>query len=243
MKVEVIPNESQIKIMPVKFECDKSLGDDIPKPLPSSSFFMYVCGRPASGKSTLASNLLCSKEFYRKRFDNIYLVIPPNSLASLPKRHMYHKHIETNPDFHYSDLNSETLNEILQRLKKSRSEGETSLLVIDDMLHALKRTDVLFLMAEIAANRRHLKTSVMVLSQVWNSLPLIVRKQITHTFVWRCSKKEFNSLYEEQFDQITRDEAEAICAKAWDDAHAFLFIDCINNKYYDSEFAELKLIA
>jgi len=238
MALRVIKAKNKIELVPVQFSCDKSLGD-IPAPLPSENFFAYITGRPASGKSTLSSNLLTKKDLYKKRFDNLHLIIPNNSLASLPKTHAFRKHIEAEPENYYSDLTGEILHKILKKCQEASKEDETSLIFIDDMLHALKNPEVLDILKFVASNRRHIKTSCILISQIWNSLPVVVRKQISHAFVFRASKKEFNNLYEEQFTGLNKDDAEKICEYAWAKPHGFLFINCMENKYYDKDFDQL----
>lgn len=159
--LEITPAVNKIELVPVKFQCDKSLGD-IPAPLPSSCFFMILCGKPASGKSTLCSNLLTKKDIYRKKFDNVYLIMPKNSLGSLPATHPFRKHNEASPEKCFSDLTGEILFKILNECKRSADAGETSLIMCDDMLHAYKNTDVVDQLKELASNRRHYKTSTMI---------------------------------------------------------------------------------
>jgi hypothetical protein len=238
--LDITPAKNKIDLVPVKFQCDKSLGEVL-EPLPSSCFFMLLCGRPASGKSTLCSNMLCKKELYKKKFDHIYLIMPNNSLASLPNNHPYNKHIKANPEKLYNDLNGPMLASILKSCQEASKEDETSLLVIDDMLHALKNQDVLDQMKFLASNRRHIKTSTIILTQVWNSVPTMIRKQISHAFIWRSSKKEFNSIYDEQFSGLSKEDAEDICEYAWNKPHGFLYINCTENTYYDKEFNQLKI--
>ena len=53
-------------------------------------FTMLVVGKPGSGKTTVVRELLCSKTFYKKKFDHVLLVSPSaNKMEiSVPKENM-----------------------------------------------------------------------------------------------------------------------------------------------------------
>jgi hypothetical protein len=107
------------------------------------------------------------------------------------------------------------------------------------MIHALKKPDIVNKLQEIAGNRRHYGLSVCVLTQVWNSIPLIIRKMLSHAFIWRCGAKEFESVYEDVFFNVKRDEAKALCEYSWNKPFGFIFIDLSTNKYFDKNLHQL----
>ena len=244
MPLRVIKNAHDVHISAIKYKLDTEFENVIP-PLPSKTFFALMVGKPASGKSTTMSALLSKKPnkdgfgFYRKQFDSVYFVMPKNSLSNIPTSHPYHKHIKAEPDSYYDTLSGGTLHEIMERAKASALEGEKSLLVIDDELAALKHPDVINALSEIASNRRHYGLSVFILSQVWNSIPLTIRKMISHAFIWRCGPKEFESIFTECFFTLNREAAKELCDHAWSEDHGFVFIDMTMNKYYDGKLHEL----
>jgi len=244
MGVKVIKNRHQVEIQPIRFKTDTEFEGVIP-PLPAKTFFMALVGKPASGKSTTMSALLSKRPnkegygFYRKQFEHVYFVMPKNSLENLPDSHPYHKHIEAQPDTYFPTLDGKTLTEIMTNAKAAALDGEKSLLVIDDEVAALKRPDVIALLQEIAANRRHYALSVCVLTQVWNTIPLVIRKMLSHAFVWRASPKEFDSIYDEAFFSIPKAEAKEVCEHAWKQDHGFVFIDLSENRFYDKSLHEL----
>ena len=242
--LRVIKNPHEVQINPIKYKLDTEFEHVIP-PLPNKTFFAIMVAKPASGKSTTLSTLLTKKPnkdgmgFYRKQFENIYFVMPKNSLSNLPTNHPYHKHINAEPESYFDELNGDTLKVIMDQAKASALEGEKSLLVIDDELAALKNPDVIRGLSEIASNRRHYSLSVFILSQVWNSVPLTIRKMISHAFIWRCSSREWESVYSEAFFSLNKAEAKELCEHAWSEDHGFVFIDMSTNKYYDSKLNEL----
>ena len=244
MPVRTIKNKHEVEIQAIKYKLDSEFENVIP-PLPNKTFFAIMCGKPASGKSTTMSALLSKKPnkdgygFYRKQFDHVYFVMPKNSLSNIPNSHPYHKHIKAEPESYYDHLSGGTLHEIMDLAKASALDGEKSLLVIDDELAALKQPEVINALSEIASNRRHYGLSVFILTQVWNSIPLTIRKMISHAFIWRCGPREFESVFEECFFTLPKDAAKELCEHAWSENHGFVFIDCNNNKYYDSKLHEL----
>ena len=248
MPVRVIKNKHQVEIQPLKFKTDVELENVIP-PLPNKTFFMALVGKPASGKSTTMSALLSKKPnkdgfgFYRKQFDHVYFIMPRNSLENLPDKHPYHKHIKAEPDSFFPVLNGQTLGEVMTRAKADALEGERSLLVIDDEQASLKKPEVIQLLQEVAANRRHYALSVCLLNQVWNGTPLVVRKMLSHAFIWRAAPKEFESIHDEAFFNLPKADAMELCEHAWSQDHGFVFIDLNSNKYYDKSLHELQMTA
>ena len=77
-------NECDIKLKLPTMICDKSLGSNIPHPFPSSHHFMVICGMPGGGKTSFALGTYFSKNGpLRKKFNNVYIVVPPTSRGSV----------------------------------------------------------------------------------------------------------------------------------------------------------------
>ena len=80
-----IPN-TDFAIRCPKVVCDIEL-EGVPEPFPSKSFHMAVVGRPGSGKTSLAINLIAEKSkghrVYFRKFDHVNVLMPKGSLASL----------------------------------------------------------------------------------------------------------------------------------------------------------------
>ena len=73
MNIREIEPEKKIVIKKFGFTCD-ALDNTIPQPLPQSlNWFMLLCGRPGSGKTTLILNLIAKRgKLYNKKFDRVY---------------------------------------------------------------------------------------------------------------------------------------------------------------------------
>ena len=76
-QVELPEDAPKIVLSKFNFSCD-SIDESIPLPLPQMlNFFMLVCGRPGSGKTSLILNLVCKRGImYNKKFDKIFLYSP-----------------------------------------------------------------------------------------------------------------------------------------------------------------------
>jgi len=224
--------ETNLNLTIPKFKCDSILSDDIPQPLPNQSFYMVFVGPPRSGKTSIAVSLLSTKKskknnkksIYRGVFDNIIVVAPKNSLKSL-KKNIFENLDE---DKIYNDLDYETLETIYDKILEYREEDDenNTLLYIDDMASSLKNAELLKFFNKIVSNRRHLRVSIMLITQYLNSIPLSNRRLISHIFLYKCNnKKEYSSIYEELIP-TNKKEFEQICKYCFTDPHNFILIDC-----------------
>lgn len=123
------------------------------------------------------------------------------------------------------------------------SEGETSLLVIDDNQSYLKDAHIANTLNHICANRRHLKTTIIVLLQTYNKLPLSSRKLLNVLIAFRPSKKEWVNIAEEALE-CTPDQVDQVfktCFPHEDkDRHVWLMVDIQHQKVW-RQFDEILL--
>jgi len=127
----------------VKFNVDNALGDHILPPFPNQSFFMLICGKAGSGKTSLLINMLSQKDsnrIYRKVFDKILLVMPTNSRKS-----MKHNPLDDLPDdqtfneFNYNVINRvKEIRDEFDDLDKKKKRPRNQLLILDDITATLK---------------------------------------------------------------------------------------------------------
>jgi len=221
-----------------KFQCDYELTEKDISPLPNTHFFMVVCGRAGSGKTSIATSLLTSrgkKTIYRKIFDNVIIIMPKNSLNSLIDNHPFKKH-----DKVYNEMNLETLDEINEMVKDYAEENENTLLFIDDMASSLKNKNVSNMLNNFINNRRHLHLSIMLLTQYLNSIPLPVRRNISHLIMFKPTNKKETDIIFTELIFLTKDEYDEILKYSYKSKHDFLFINLVTNEIYRN-FNKLEL--
>jgi len=237
MPIEVIKNPDAVPIMPVTMLCDTSLGDVAP-PFPRGAFSMLISAKPGSGKTTMLCTLLENKAYYKRKYDSVYAFIPQNSIDSLPQKSLLRRH-----DKIYNDLSWENLDKVIKKCRESAEEGSSSLIVIDDQLHALKNNDILQSLEFALANRRHMRTSTIISTQVYNSFPLILRKCLSHVVLFKLGNgREQASVVEECFPGIRKEDAEELLRMAHKTKHDFLLIDLREGRFFNSKLDELKII-
>ena len=202
--------------------CDETLGD-IPEPFPRQSFFMLLCGSPGMGKTSFLHAILTQKKpaIYRKKFDWIFLGMPPTSIQSLGntpfKKHPKERLI--------TELDEDALLNVRRHCEEASKEGEHTLLILDDFTASLKDKLVEKELKRLAWNRRHLRLSIIILSQGYNAIPLPLRKVATHCVLWKPKNaREWENVFEE-LCWLDIDVRQELFKMVFQDKHDFLFLD------------------
>lgn len=243
------PNKEKIEIKPVAFKCDKSLGKDIPFPLPATNAVYLLVGQAGSGKTTLLTNLI--KDIYKKKFNRIWIFAPRASLLSLGETHIFNKYIEDTQHIKHSDITGYVFNEISPELlnickeeaKQDKEKGWNTLVILDDqMAHLRSNVACEKQLIDICANHRHYSMSLMILSQLYlGGIPKRIRLQACAIFLWRPVKKEIEEIGEELFSNFDKKEVEICMKELYQEPHDFIYIT--QNKLgwavYDKDFAKI----
>ena len=229
--------KANYELSPIKFACDDNLTDHIMPPFPNKSFFMLICGKPASGKTTFMLNMLISKgdnRIYRKVFDKICLVMPTNSRRSI-KNDPFD---DLPADQMFDEMNSSVIEKIksirddFTELDKKKKRNRNQLLILDDVTAYLKDKDNMRSLIELATNRRHLKLSIILLVQFVRAVPRPVRFQITDVVFFKPSNSLDIAIIGEEFVNMKKDDFQALTRFVYDDSHDYLYVDKNNELYY-----------
>ena len=221
-----IEKRSGLDFIPPDFLCDKCIASTITPPLPQTAHALLIAGAPGSGKTSMMVSLLQEKQAYRKAFDHVFVVMPPSSARSL-KKNIFEDH-----DKMYDDLDYDTLDSILEHTRKSTKEKENSLVIIDDFGAALKDNEIQRQLKELIWNRRHLRTSIWILVQSYVSVPLQLRKAVSHLIAYRARNKiEFHLIFSELV-QLAKETADALSRFIFDEKYNFMFLDCSTGQIY-----------
>ena len=195
MNIQEIEPDKKIVLSKFKFSCDDP-DLTIPDPLPNVlNFFMLICGKPGSGKTTLILNLISKRgKNYNKKFDRIYLFSP--SLAT-----MADNPFEELPDNQvFTELRVDDLENTLADINGS---GDKILFIMDDVVNGLKSGDTQTIVSRMLMNRRHLagaggSCSFIITTQVYNKIPAPIRKTASHIILYQTkNKKEIETIYDE----------------------------------------------
>ena len=211
----------------------KKLNDfELSKLMNTHSTNLFI-GKPASGKTSLLYSFFKSKKLFAKIFHNIYLFQPSQSRAS-----MKDKLFDLLPEEQiYDELNYDTLNEVLEKIK-DEDQKYNNCIIFDDMTSFLKDNETFKLFKQIINNRRHLRTSVFFLVQTYHSIPKEIRRLFSNVFVFRVSKNELETIFEELVEKH-KDCILQIAKLVFDKPYNFLFINTETQRLFKN-WDELK---
>lgn len=97
----------------------------------------------------------------------------------------------------YNDLNIDTLTDVYNKIETNTEEGLLSLIILDDVQDNFKG-DCEKLLLKIINNRRHLRTSIMIIAQSYIKMSRDVRKVLTNHFLFNLSKEEYDDIHSER---------------------------------------------
>jgi hypothetical protein len=207
--------------------CDKPLSKDLNKYeltrfLNCHSTNLLI-GKPRSGKTTLMLSLF--NKMLRGCFHNIYLFQPSHSRASMKK-----DIFEELPDEQkFDELNYDNLLLVLDTIK---SEPEYNhCIIFDDMGAYLKDNAIRKLLKEIIFNRRHYHISIYFLCQSYLSCEKTIRKLFSNIFVFRVSKNELETIFEEVVES-KKDYIYDIAKIVFSTPHQYLFINTDSQRLF-----------
>jgi GTPase SAR1 family protein len=209
----------------VEFSVDHRLHPKLEKyevmSLLNKSNFTLVLGKPGSGKSSLVTSMLKNKKLLKKVYNHIFFFCPKNSRLSI-KGDFWGKSL---PEDQICDtLDYESLNSVYDRIRDYAEEGENSLIIFDDVQAHLKQKDVQRLFLNMVANRRHLRLSLFLLCQNYTTIPKQVRLNLTNLFVFKVSKAQLATIFQEQLECM-HESFEEIVRNVYNEPHDFLFLD------------------
>lgn len=187
-----------------------------------------LIGKPRSGKTSLLYSLFQSKRCLKKVYTTIYLFQPSHSRGS-----MKDKLFDRLPDDQkYEELDWGNLTEVMERIRGADPK-ENIAIIFDDMTAYLKDGDVAKLLKELVFNRRHLHTSIYFLCQTWFSVPKDLRKLFSNIFVFRVSKQELKTIFDETIEDKDKQEMVSEITKfVFDRPFQYLFINTDSQRLF-----------
>lgn len=199
MKIQEIKGNNDLHVKKIDFVCDGGIHEklnnyDFTKCFNKHSF-TYIVAPPQSGKSNLLQNVFSNKLLLKKCYHKIMYISPSSSSL---KDDIFNK-IPENQRF--VELNKETLGTI-RNMCESYDKDIKCCIVLDDVASALKNIELLKDFQRLIFNRRHIAggVSIFVISQVYNVLPLQLRKMVNNLIILNPRMKEFNLMNDEYFN-------------------------------------------
>ena len=201
MTFKIIENPKP-KLPRVKMMCDQPIHsklEEIPaiKQCFSTNSTTLITGGCGSGKSTFMIQIV--KGIMNKCFEDIFLIMPENSFASLNTKdqNYFIKHLDENI---IHELDVEKLEEIYEKLQENSSQGYHSLILLDDFGDILKQKPIEKILNKICLKNRHLRTSVMILTQNYYMMGKKIREIMNNVVMFNTCKSQNEKLFKEQFD-------------------------------------------
>lgn len=236
MSIEIIEKQNKDFIeKSVKMNTNQLIPNGI-EPFSRYNFSLLVCGAPASGKTSLIISQLTNKGgLFHKKFHKVYVFSP--SLGTIEKK------LAIPDEQIFSTFDIKILQEIIDEQKEetdSKIEEPTQVLILfDDLMSELSSKQNLPIFSKIINNRRHLRLTIIIISQIYNRIKPIARKSFSDVILFKSTnRKEIATVFEE-LTSYDKKEIKAITNYCFDDPHSFILFKS-NGKLY-KKFNELSI--
>lgn len=205
--------------------CDKKIHPKLDKYELSSFLNCHSCnlmiGRPGSGKTNLIYQIM--KSIANKCYDKIFIFQPEKSRISM-KDQLFNK---LPSDQLFEDLTFENLEQVNNNLE----DDGNNCIIFDDMGAYLRNEDIKKLLKSMVMNRRHKHLSIYFLCQTYLSLAPEIRKLFSNLFVFKVSKHELNTIYDELIEH-KREYVDEIIKIIYDKKYNFMFVNTDSQRIF-----------
>ena len=185
-----------------------------------------ILGRQGSGKSSFLYSFLSNKKLMKGIFHNIFLFIPPSSLASFSDNCLYR---QLDEEKILTSLTVENLEFVINYINDEPENNH--MIIIDDMGSALKDKEIQKMLEKCIANMRHMHTSIYFMCQKWISLPRSLRSILSNLILFNLSKSALSDIFDEMIpiDKKYIPDIKTIMTKQ---KYSFLFYNINSNRLF-----------
>ena len=238
------------KIEPIKhkeYECRQSKYEHVPK-LPMRSMILSPSG---GGKTVLLQNMIL--DIYRGCFNRIYIFSPSVDIDHTwqPVKDYIAKEIKPNEKekLYFDSYDPVELEAIIEKQHKVinylKSQGHTKmfqiLICIDDWADDPSFTRNSKLLHQLYIRGRHQCISTITSTQVYKVISPVVRKNITHLFVFRLRNyADLEGWIEELSAVYDKKTLHHLYKLATDAPHSFLYINLMSRNKEDMFYIQFK---
>lgn len=197
------------------------------------SFASVISGPPGSGKSSwLFSQLTNPKGLLYRKFHRVHVFSP--------SLHTIKKEIALPEKNLHSELDWETVEELINQNKEDVKSGEDKqmLLIFDDLLTEISKGGKLPVFQRMILNRAHAFVSVCLTTQTYNKIPLSLRKNFNILVQFKAKKKELGNIRDELTD-YDENEWKQITKYVFDDTHNYMVITNDGRIYKNTNLLEI----
>lgn len=191
-----------------------------------SPWVMLISGARGCGKSSLIINLIRNKEFYYRKYHNLFLL---SATAFHDKKFTDNIDIDMVYTFPDSDWNEDIVEEYMNIAKEEarKEPSKYSLLIVDDFAAVIDKSPAF---KHWVLNSRHYKTSVIVTSQKFSLFGTWLRENANMYVIFKpvsSREKEFviDAIVSPHLEKEECKELSRIC---WKNTRDFLYI---NNRH------------
>jgi hypothetical protein len=176
------------------------------------------------------TSFLKTKDLFHKVYYQIFLFMPASSRASM-KGSFFDKALPEEQIF--DNVEYEDLQEVYLNAQQNSEDENNTLIIFDDVQKYFKERDIEKLLLHMINNRRHARLSIWLCCQNYFSIPKQIRSGLTDLFVFKCSKKEMESIFEEQVE-LYKDKFMEVLQKCYNKSFDFLYINVNTNRLFNN---------
>lgn len=195
-------------------------------------FIQLLIAPPKCGKSNLIGNFLCNSNFYGLDYWDEIMYFSPTADVDKTTKSFLNKMdnvsvISDHPSLKNLDFIIREL--INEQLEKDDEERERKLLVFDDCVGYFNKSEAL---GDLSTRYRHYNISVLICSQQYRKIPLILRNCATSLIFFNLANdREFDKIFDEFGHSFGQNFLQVVLPYL-KEPHSFIFLNKEDQKVY-----------